>query len=188
MHPAYHNPPHVQDVTAFRASQPLTSQRSYVLDDDRNFSGKSPDGLTLLQKPVEGFNNTKSSSPVLEAGDPFVTPVATPSEDHLSKLSLDLNAADYHVPMIKDDSITYTQGHALPLQPFDANRQERQSQVVRKINSAFEILRPGTLDRSRQSSDISEGKLFTAIGDKRQPRKLQRKKRVSSGTSSIEMA
>ena len=89
-----------------------------------------------------------------------------------------------HAQYINKGEIAYDDGHAQPLQPFNANRQSRQSQVIRKINSGFEILRPGTLDQPRESVDLTERKEET--GGKGKPNKLQRKNRRISGSPSVD--
>lgn len=67
------------------------------------------------------------------------------------------------------------------LQDADANSQSRvPSHVIRKVNSGFEILRPGTFDSSRQSSDITDGRHDLEAGDKRQSKRLHKKRRTES--------
>lgn len=56
----------------------------------------------------------------------------------------------------------------------ESNRQTS-SQVIRKINSGFEILRPGTFDRSQPHDDTKLEKDMNA--EKKSSRKLQRKSR-----------
>lgn len=76
----------------------------------------------------------------------------------------------------------YGDGHALPTLPSDANRTERQSQVVRKINSGFEILRPGTFNQQKQSLDLGARRtdVQTAGEHKRESRKLKKKGKRAS--------
>lgn len=70
------------------------------------------------------------------------------------------------------------------LRDADANSQLRMSsQVIRKVNSGFEILRPGTLVSSRPSSDITDGRHNLEAGDKRFSKKLHRKRRTESFAS-----
>lgn len=56
----------------------------------------------------------------------------------------------------------------------------RRSHVIRKVNSGFEILRPGTLGVPRPSTDNTEWNGDVGDGIKRQSRKLQKKPRPSS--------
>lgn len=71
------------------------------------------------------------------------------------------------------------------LQQADGNRQHRQSQVARKVNSGFEILRPGSFSHQQgYVADWSEKaglgtehqRELDAHGNKRHSRKLQRKR------------
>ena len=77
-------------------------------------------------------------------------------------------------------------GDSRPNQIADSSQPHRESQVIRKINSGFEILKPGTLDGPRDSSDIANRQPVRNSGDIRPPRKLQKKpKRLSLGTASL---
>lgn len=64
------------------------------------------------------------------------------------------------------------------VQAAEMNRQQVESQVIRKINSGFEILRPGTLDRP-QSHDETKLK-GEGNWEKHLSRKLQRRSRDAS--------
>ena len=66
-----------------------------------------------------------------------------------------------------------------PLMPSDANEHARNSQVVRKVNSGFQILRPGTLDAPPQRIHNEDGKK-AGIGNKQHSRKLQKKGRANT--------
>ena len=61
------------------------------------------------------------------------------------------------------------------IQAAEMNRQQLESQVIRKINSGFEILRPGTLNRP-QSHDETKLK-GEGHWEKHLSRKLQRRSR-----------
>lgn len=74
-------------------------------------------------------------------------------------------------------------GHTQPLRPFDGNRQARNNQILRKVNSNFQILRPGTLDAPRPSHDHSEWQVDLEAANKRSSRKLQKRGRASSKSS-----
>ena len=62
--------------------------------------------------------------------------------------------------------------------PHEAIEQPRRSQVIRKINSGFEILRPGTLGSPRQSTEIVLGSMKGVMeqSTKREPKKLHRRR------------
>lgn len=140
--------------------------------------------MTVVYAPVEDSVSKRlasSQGSIHEASDPFATPEASPKEDRIPVV-VDAPPANQHSEMIGNGNIDYIQGHAQPLRPFDGNRQLRRSQVLRKVNSGFEILRPGTLDTPRQSSDIAD----VREDYDRKPKKLQRRSRASSGSNFIE--
>ena len=86
-----------------------------------------------------------------------------------------LDAAEEAVPRAS------LRDHQQVLQDADANSQLRiPSQVIRKVNSGFEILRPGTFVSSRQSSDITDGRHDLEAGDKRFSKRLHKKRRTES--------
>lgn len=72
------------------------------------------------------------------------------------------------------------------LQQGDGNRQHRQSQVARKVNPGFEILRPGSFSRPReyvadlnekaQAGNEQQSAGAEGAGNKRNFKKLQRKR------------
>ncbi len=136
--------------------------------------------MTVVYAPVEDSVSRRLASShgsVHEASDPFATPEASPKEDRISVM-VNAPPANQHSDLIGNGGIDYIQGHAQPLRPFDGNRQLRRSEVMRKVNSGFEVLHPGTLDNPRGSSDISDLR-----GDyDRKPKKLQRRSRASSGS------
>lgn len=132
----------------------------------------------------------RPASSASDDSDPFITPTRMSVDAHIAELHLDGgfdDAATHHAQLMDTNDITYDQGHAQPLRPFEANGPPRQSQVIRKINSGFEILRPGTLDRPLRNSINTEWK-ESEPNNKRQSKKLQRRNRASSGSQSIESA
>ena len=141
-------------------------------------------GMTVVYAPVEDSVSRRLASShgsVHEPSDPFATPEASPKEDRIPVM-VDGPPAIQHSDLIGNGDIDYMQGHAQPLRPFDGNRQLRRSQVVRKVNDGFEILRPGTLDTPRRSSDITD----LREDYDRKPKKLQRRSRASSGSVFVE--
>lgn len=141
-------------------------------------------GMTVVYAPVEDSVSRRlasSQDSTRETSDPFATPETSPKEDRIPVM-VDAPPAIQHSEMIGNGDIDYIQGHAQPLRPFDGNRQLRRSQVVRKVNSGFEILRPGTLDTPRQSSDTADAREEY----NRKSKKLQRRSRASSGSNFIE--
>ena len=122
---------------------------------------------------------------VTSASDPFVTPVESPVEERRIRNSHEPRVS-YGVP----GSGGLMQGQASPTHTtdpfenqqvsFDNGRLTRETQVVRKVNSGFEILRPGTLDRPRQSSDGSHRTWAAEAGHKRDSKRLHRKRGSSA--------
>ena len=140
--------------------------------------------MTVVYAPVEDSVSRRlasSQESTHEAGDPFATPDTSPKEDRIPVM-VDAPPADQHSEMIDNGDIDYIQGHAQPLRPFDGNRQLRRSQVIRTVNPGFEILRPGTLDTSRGSSDTADAR----ENYNRKSKKLQRRSRASSGSNFVE--
>ena len=141
-------------------------------------------GMTVVYAPVEDSVSRRLASShgsIQEVNDPFATPETSPKEDRVPVM-VDAPPAIQHSDLIGNGDIDYVHGHAQPLRPFDGNRQLRRSQVIRKVNDGFEILRPGTLDNPRRSSDITD----LREDYNRKPKKLQRRSRASSGSIFIE--
>ena len=140
--------------------------------------------MTVVYAPVEDSVSRRLASShgsIQEVNDPFATPETSPKEDRIPVM-VDAPPAIQHSDLIGNGDIDYVHGHAQPLRPFDGNRQLRRSQVIRKVNDGFEILRPGTFNNPRRSSDITD------LRDDydRKPKKLQRRSRASSGSIFIE--
>ncbi len=136
--------------------------------------------MTVGYGPVQDIGSHGPLSPVSKANNPFDTPEGSPSTSRMPAFNLDDDSANHHGHMTDQADGNYDQGHDEPLQPFDGKRRLRRSQVIRKVNSGFEILRPGTLGPPRQSIDITELSGDPGGGIKRQSRKLQKKPRPNS--------
>ena len=80
------------------------------------------------------------------------------------------------IPLLIERDDAPSKSEVQPLQNGDPNRQARQSQVVRKVNSGFEILRPGTFYTRRQSSENSDAGPELENGDKASPKRLRKKR------------
>ena len=132
-------------------------------------------------------------SPDLEFGsDPFKTPTSSPirsstaDEQHFTGF---YQTSEPAAP-VPERRIEHLGDESLPPQERQEASQtgsdqgKRASQVLRQVNSGFEILRPGTLDQQRRSIDISDAHWDEEAGQKRRSRKLQRK-RAPSARSSI---
>ena len=132
------------------------------------------------------------------ANDPFATPLGTPMgntrgnyvEEPPSFASFVKSSPspDHRIEAVDDvehtsSDLRYTSN---ALQQGDGNRQHRQSQAARKVNSGFEILSPGSFSRPRESvADWNEKAPVgnehqsggvEGSGSKRHSKKLQRKR------------
>ena len=192
LQPASRQPPKIRTSNTYNPDRykpvqldPLASNTDSHMDDlGRLHVRNRESGMSVVYAPVEdSVSKRLASSQGLthEVIDPFATPESSPKEDR-NPVVVDAPPADQHSEMIDNGDIDYIQGHAQPLRPFDGNRQLRRSQVVRKVNSGFEILRPGTLATPRQSSDITD----VSEDYHSKPKKLQRRSRASSGSNFIE--
>lgn len=74
-----------------------------------------------------------------------------------------------------DTDLPFAEEHMWPLQHINSNRKSQQSDVVRRVNSGFEILYPGTFDSLMQSQDITDAVSDLDDGSKRAPKKLHKK-------------
>lgn len=184
--PASRQPPKIRTSNSYNPDRykpvqldPLASNTESHMDElGRLHVRNRESGMTVVYAPVEDSVSRRiasSQGPTHEVSDPFATPETSPKEDRIPVM-VDAPPANQHSEMIGNGDIDYIQGHAQPLRPFDGNRQLRRSQVIRKVNSGFEILRPGTLDTPRRSSDIAD----VREDYDRKPKKLQRRSRASS--------
>lgn len=157
-----------------------------------------PSGTTSIVKPgtlAEHRYSFEEEHPVTEASDPFMTPLGTPMVYPMQSMEEPPSFANFvnanplpesHLASVDDSEETSpsSQESAPPLQRTDGNRQPRQSQVIRKINSGFEILHPGSFSQPQKNyagdwiQDLEKGNeqdLSTTKVDKA-PKKLQRKR------------
>ena len=155
LQPASRQPPKIRTSNTYNPDRykpvqldPLASNTDSHMDDlGRLHVRNRESGMSVVYAPVEDSVSKRlasSQGSTHEVIDPFATPESSPKEDR-NPVIVDAPPANQHSEMIDNGDIDYIQGHAQPLRPFDGNRQLRRSQVVRKVNSGFEILRPGTL-------------------------------------------
>ena len=122
-------------------------------------------------------------SPLYEDGnDPFGTPADSPRDERTRLNSAsEMRSRDTPKPRfsLSDEDEISSAPHNTQMTHDDMPRQIRASQVVRKVNSGFEILRPGTLDRAPQTSDdANSGQDLEAAGSS-PTKKLHKKHRDS---------
>lgn len=145
--------------------------------------GASADWTTTLQPTEHTHTFAGSLSPLNERHDPFQSPATTPVADH-SQEAPSFQSFVNHTPGTRfetmDDAETFhAQDNALAIGIANSATQSRHSQIMRKVNSGFEILRPGTLDKPRQSGEVTEWNQDLEAGNKRHSKRLQRKRRDS---------
>ena len=121
-----------------------------------------------------GRQNEINSSPP-EGKDPFATPPRRPSNEDVPVFHIDDDST--HCPLVTHDGTTEHPRNAQPLVPVDGSRKPRPSQIVRKVNSGFQILAPGTLDTPIQDY---AGRKEDVPGNKRHSRRLQKRSRRNS--------
>ncbi|KAL8794474.1 MAG: hypothetical protein Q9195_002947 [Heterodermia aff. obscurata] len=133
-----------------------------------------------------------------DASNPFATPLGTPRastksgyvEEPPSFASFVNSSSSPDSRIEAADDVEYSSSDlrhtSNALQQGDGNRQHRQSQIARKINSGLEILRPGSFSRPRES--VADWNEKAQVGDehqsggaegpanKRHSKKLQRKR------------
>ena len=179
LYPEYHVPPKGNIISQYELSdlEPVTD--SHI---SRVHSRGQLQVSHVQHQGVEG-KIEGAPRPSYESGNPFNPPDGSAKHDVIETFPTDNDITDQHARLIDNDEITYDQAHAQPVRPFDGNRRLRRSQVIRKVNSGFEILRPGTLKAPYESNDGTGW-----IGDlrgagKRHSRKLHKKDREDSVSS-----
>ena len=185
---------------------PLSSEASHLLPSVRlsdvgmGWTPTAPEMDTtphMLQRQFSWEHDPDPDS----MSDPFKTPTGSPirgktadSQQFASFYQTNTTAEpvpECRVEHLGDEELPTTSKSQDPPQAESVQNQ-RGSQVVRKVNSGFEILRPGTLDQQQQqqqrqqrrSIDVADSQWDEEAGQKRHSRKLRRK-RASSGRSSI---
>ena len=140
------------------------------------FTGVNNEPSTSMPLVKQKFRLNKPQAPLYENEDPFTTPPKS-VEEQTRLLQGAENSDPTHSQYKrrdKDESPRADFDTRL-VQAAELNRQQLESQVIRKINSGFEILRPGTLNRPQTHDDTKlKGE---SNSEKHLSRKLQRKSR-----------
>ena len=159
---------------------------------------KNPYGVTTPDVPLHRRQFSTGHISGEESSDPFATPLGTPMGSTRSgyveeppsfasfvNSSPSPNNRTEAIDDVENASsdLRYTNN---ALQQGDGNRQHRQSHVARKVNSRFEILRPGSFSRPLEHVVDWNGKAQVGNehqsggaegpGNKRHSKKLQRKR------------
>ena len=167
------NPKRRDPNTLLSQRRPQAAETGQLLPRSKQ-SGLSGD-WTETTTPIEHrYTFTQHPSPYIDSSDPFATSGLDERSQELPSFQNFVNQAppSNHFDMIDDSETAHEQGA----------QNGRSSQVARKINAGFEILQPGTLDKSHQSSDIADWKQNLEAENKRQSRRLQRRRGDSNGT------
>ena len=121
--------------------------------------------------------------------DPFANPIGTSLQqsDSLDAPSfqsfLDSDPTHTRCQSIlfpDDQEVTEPQDIPQSFHDVGTSRYLKEPQVVRKVNSGFEILRPGTLDVPRQSNDVFDAKQEQGKSTNRPHKRLQKRNRSES--------
>lgn len=126
----------------------------------------------------QNFYATKPQAPLHVSDDPFTTPTKNPEEMQQTRLHKGAENSDPSYSQYKrsdNDESSRADFNTRLFQAAEVNRPNSESQVIRKINSGFEILRPGTLNRPQTHDDTKLKGENNA--EKQLSRKLQRKSR-----------
>lgn len=157
-----------------------------------------PSGTTGIVKPgtlAERRYSFEEEHPVAEASDPFMTPLGTPMVYPMQSMEEPPSFANFvsanplpesHIASVDDSEETSpsSQESVPHLQRSDGNSQPRQSQVIRKTNSGFDILHPGSLSQPQKNyagdlnRDLERGNEQDLRTTKveQAPKKLQRRR------------
>ena len=175
-HAAKPNPPKTSRLATYELSDIDTrgsSARETHLDELGHLSGRyRHHGMT---EAGQHASQNETNSPTLEGKDPFATPPRRPSDDGVPVFHIDDDSTEY--PMMNHDGINEHPTNAKPLVPVNASEQLRRAQILRKVNSGFQIMAPGTFDAPIQGN---AGGKTEVPGNKRQSRKLQKRSRPNS--------
>lgn len=158
-----------------------------------NTPGGTTPGVSLHRSQFSTAHNSGE-----DGSDPFATPLGTPMgstrsgyvEEPPSFASFVNSGPSPNNRSEAMDDVEYASSDlrytSNALQQGDGNRQHRQSQVARKVNPGFEILRPGSFSRPReyvadlnekaQAGNEQQSAGAEGAGNKRNFKKLQRKR------------
>ena len=132
-----------------------------------------------------------SSDPSPPQG-PFTTPPETPLQhsdsidtpSFKSFLESDPAHSKHRSTPFVDRHISESQDGLWPMEDIHASSHLQPAKAVRKVNSGFEVLRPGTLLVPRQPNDFFAGKPNQENGSKRPPKRLHKKNQSGSKSES----
>ncbi|TKA73417.1 hypothetical protein B0A49_03037 [Cryomyces minteri] len=147
--------------------------------------------IATMKTPSENADySITPHSPLSAVDPPSPNPFATPTSDFVSSSTPDSHpatTADQAKPLLETYQPQQTLLEDEPSSPVEMADQRRESQIMRKVNSGFEILKPGSLDSVRLDSNPRLSGV-DGVAEKRISRRLQKKRRpsVESGRSSVD--
>jgi hypothetical protein len=137
-------------------------------------TGANNDGSASAHPAERKYHAPEPPTLLHMPDDPFITPKKNPVEMQQIRVSKGVENSDPSRALPSGESSHANFEHRL-FQAVDTNRPTRESQIIRKINSGFEILRPGTLDRPPPSVDTKSKR--EADDEKQMSRRMHRKSR-----------
>ena len=178
LHAAYPNHPRIPRTTTNGLSDIDTrgsSTHEAHFHEQGHLQGTQSNGMTAAYEAGQHGRRNKTKDPALRGKNPFATPPRRPSDDDAPVFHIDDDSTAY--PILTHDGTTEQPSSGDPLMLIDASRQPKGPQVVRKVNSGFQILAPGTFD-APIPDDV--GRKEVIPGNKRHSRKLQKRSRANS--------
>ena len=175
-HSAYPKPPRISRQATYELTDidtPGSSEYGTHIDEQDHLHVRNRHHAMTRTGQHGSTNETKNPAP--EGKDPFATPSRRPSDNGALVFHIDDDSTEY--PMRTHDGATDQPSNTEPLVPVDASRQLGRSQIVRKVNSGFQILAPGTLDAPIQDNATRKEDVPR---NKRHSRKLQKRSRANS--------
>ena len=140
-----------------------------------HLQGIESNGMTATYEADQHDRQNKTDDAAPRGKNPFATPPRRPSDDDAPVFHIDDDSTAY--PILTHDGTNEKPNSGNPLMLIDASRQPKGPHVVRKVNSGFQILAPGTFD-APIADDM--GRKEGIPGNKRHSRKLQKRSRANS--------
>lgn len=178
LHAAYPSHPKTPRPTTNELSDIDTrgsSTHEAHIHEQGHLHGTQRNAMTAAYEADQHGGQNKTKNAASRGKDPFATPPRRSSDEDAPVSHIDDDSTAY--PILSHDGTTDQPSSGEPLMPIYISRQPKGPQVVRKVNSGFQILAPGTLDAPIQDD---AGKKEGVPGKKRHSRKLQKRSRANS--------
>ena len=178
LHAAYPNHPRNSRTTTTGLSdidRRGSSTHEAHIHEQGHLQSTQSNGMTAAYEAGQHGRQNKTENPAPRGKNPFAMPPRRPSDDDAPVFHIDDDSTAY--PILTHDGTTEQPSSGDPLMLIDASRQPKGPQVVRKVNSGFQILAPGTFDAPIPDD---AGRKEGIPGNKRHSRKLQKRSRANS--------